>query len=475
MTGSMYAAVSGLKSHMNALNVIGNNVSNVNTTAYKATRYTFNEALYTTQRSGSDGTLVSGGRNPAQVGFGASIGTIDIDMSTKNYNPTGQLLDTMIDGDGFFFVGDKELGSGATAVSCGDEASLKGMNITRLGNFNIDPNGYLVDGNGSVVWGFLEEEADLTTQYNLGSGEIVVSTENNNNNNNNDPNATQPVVKELRDMTEDEIKKLQKLGVNLHNVHFETLTQDKYNELVAKNENTPDALTEEEKNLLARLGIDTGSGTEGKPAIKIGDSYLVSATVTQTSVMGAIRLMTRDKDTNTIEWPQYIAAKPVEYNTPNLPSSGVKSPAEPAKFVDGADTRLQADSVTIDEKSGAIRAMTSDGQIYTVGYLAIAKVTNPNGVTHVDGRYYQAADGAGTVRVTTIKGAVSGIKDKDGNVTGPESAGDTKLITGGLESSGTDLATEITNMITVQRGYQANTRIVTVTDSMLEELVNMKR
>ena len=56
-----------------------------------------------------------------------------------------------------------------------------------------------------------------------------------------------------------------------------------------------------------------------------------------------------------------------------------------------------------------------------------------------------------------------------------ESAGGTALVTGGLESSGTDLAQEITNMIVIQRGYQANTRIVTVTDSMLEELVNMKR
>ena len=53
MTGSMYAAVSGLKAHMSALNVIGNNVSNVNTYGYKTTRYTFNEALYTTQISGS--------------------------------------------------------------------------------------------------------------------------------------------------------------------------------------------------------------------------------------------------------------------------------------------------------------------------------------------------------------------------------------------------------------------------------------
>jgi len=63
-------------------------------------------------------------------------------------------------------------------------------------------------------------------------------------------------------------------------------------------------------------------------------------------------------------------------------------------------------------------------------------------------------------------------------LTGPVpivSAGGTTLLNGGLEMSGTDLATEISNMIIIQRGYQANTRIVTVTDSMLEELVNMKR
>ena len=61
------------------------------------------------------------------------------------------------------------------------------------------------------------------------------------------------------------------------------------------------------------------------------------------------------------------------------------------------------------------------------------------------------------------------------NTTEIEHAGGTSTISGGLESSGTDLATEISNMIVMQRGYQANTRIITVTDSMLEELVNMKR
>ena len=105
MTSSMYAAVSGLKTHMSALGVIGNNVANVNTYAYKATRYTFDEALYTNMRSGSNGTDEIGGNNPAQIGFGCTLGTIDLDMSTKIFNTTGRGLDCMIDGDGFFVVG----------------------------------------------------------------------------------------------------------------------------------------------------------------------------------------------------------------------------------------------------------------------------------------------------------------------------------------------------------------------------------
>ena len=97
---------------------------------------------------------------------------------------------------------------------------------------------------------------------------------------------------------------------------------------------------------------------------------------------------------------------------------------------------------------------------------------NPNGVTHVDGHYYKALDGAGNVHLTSLGGEIESEEDAAIPIL---SAGETKLVTGGLESSGTNLASEISNMIMVQRGYQANTRIVSVTDSMLEELVNMKR
>ena len=426
MTGSMYAAISGLKAHMGALNVIGNNVANVNTLAYKTTRYTFNEALYTTQINGTDGTEISGGRNPAQIGFGANVGTIDLDMSTKNYTPTGLQLDTMIDGDGFFFLGDKTTDQGLAGISVNDKAALSGLTLSRLGNFSIDPNGYLVDGNGSVVWGFLEVAADPNdiAAVNLMNG---IDT-------------SQDPPQEVQTTGEDaeNIIKAGKAALDrLSNLHYE----------------------------------DVNIGESNNPRTI---SVLKSAT-SASKILTAIRLPQLD-DKKNIYYPVEAtslgtlpSAEGGDSITQVIDRSDLQTTSDAtAGTTDTTATvvnysRAMGDTYSIDPKSGALTMLVND-ELVTVGNIAIAKVTNPNGVTHVDGRYYQALKGAGELRVTSLK-----------NIDGVDSAGDTKFITGGLESSGTDLATEITNMITVQRGYQANTRIITVTDSMLEELVNMKR
>ena len=124
-----------------------------------------------------------------------------------------------------------------------------------------------------------------------------------------------------------------------------------------------------------------------------------------------------------------------------------------------------------------------------LGYVAVANCDSSDGVTHVDGPYYKALGGAGKVRVSALNGVLEGKylgnqergKDANGNDVIPDPADailndkDIELINSGLEASSTDVANEFSEMITTQRGYQANTRIVTVTDSMLEELVNMKR
>ena len=90
MTGAMYAAIAGLRTHMQNLNVIGNNVANVNTYGYKAARSVFRTSIYTTLTGGSNGTSDVGGRNPSQIGYGANMGSVSIDVSTGNYAVTGK-------------------------------------------------------------------------------------------------------------------------------------------------------------------------------------------------------------------------------------------------------------------------------------------------------------------------------------------------------------------------------------------------
>ncbi len=377
MTGAMYAAVAGLKTHMSALNVVGNNVANVNTHAYKAASYTFAEEIYTTSKGGSDGTNVTGGTNPAQIGFGCSMGSIDVDMTSKNFAATGQPLDVCIDGEGFLMVGDKGL-----VFRDLDEVSQ--LNLTRHGRLKFDAQGYLTDMSGNVVYGWINVKKENTAT--------------------DDPNADP-------------------------------------NDLAAQSEPCP-ALTG------IRLPMMDQYGNVYLP--RVVDGQLVDAS------------------------NENIAAE----NGDTLPD-GVN--AEDLKL-----QRVVLDSISVD-KNGSITGTTKGtGQVVTVGYIAIGQVDNPNGVTHIDGRYYKAMDGAGRLSVTALKEAVKnsdafngadGANDQD-RVDGEVqiiNGGKTELMGGGLESSGTDLAMEITNMILMQRGYQANTRIITVTDSMLEELVNMKR
>ena len=374
MTGAMYAAISGLKSHMQKLNVIGNNVANVNTYGYKAARTTFKESLYTTVYSGSNGTTSIGGVNPSQIGYGCSVGTIDLDMSTANYTPTGVDLDCMIDGDGFFMVGSKPNTNVEDSGTTLDVTAAKDLYLTRVGNFKFDSQGYLVDGAGNVVYGFATI-ADAKTAPGIVDP-----------NNNNPEYSTQLVPIRLP--------------------------------------------------LAAKAGL---TGTKEGTAIYPG--------------------LSADGDAGQMNI--YDAAGENGQSTGKV---------------------ISVDSVSIDGATGKVTAVNKEtDEIVVVGYIALANVSNPAGVSHVQGPYFRAMEGAGDCVAASIGGAVKGnlnnrtTGDDQNPLIPVQSTGTTALITGGLESSGTDLATEISEMITTQRGYQANTRIITVTDSMLEELVNMKR
>ena len=131
MMRSMFAAVGGLRAHQTRMDVIGNNIANVNTTAFKSNRATFQDVFYQTMSSGSAASAERGGTNPKQVGVGSSVATIDTVHTQGNVQPTGVPTDMMIQGEGFFV-----LTNGATTDP--------EIYYTRAGVFGFDEEGNLV-------------------------------------------------------------------------------------------------------------------------------------------------------------------------------------------------------------------------------------------------------------------------------------------------------------------------------------------
>ena len=437
MTGAMYAAIGGLKTHMTNLNVIGNNIANVNTTAYKAQRMIFQESLYTTRRAGSDGTAIRGGNTPSQIGYGSQVGSIDLNMSPGTFNPTGWGLDCMIDGDGFFMVGTKDMD-----LSSGDV--LNRAMLTRAGDFDIDPMGYIVDGQGNVAYGF-------AMVYNP---DYV-------------PGAT-----------EEQIATAKADGRNI---------QDK---LILSTQLVP-----------LRVPLKAVEPTRENGGIDANGEKLWEAGDPVYDILGACPeeqggvQSTERKNLSLADPKYYDEDGKLDWGADGMPegagsSDGLTAVTDlpytiPKPNFDGQKASTMSLSVN---ENGAIISTADNGDTMVIGYMAIAQVTAPNGVTHTGGPYYKAQEGAGEMTV----GIAGGIfepgtylnnakksEEEDGytpelkNLLGQMKS--IKVQGSGLEASTADVATEFANMIVTQRGYQANTRIITVTDSMLEELVNMKR
>ncbi len=136
MMRSLYSAITGLSNHQTKMDVIANNIANVNTVSYKASRVIFQTIYSQTITPSSAGTATSGGTNPEQIGLGVQS-TIDVLTGKGSSQYTGDTLDLSIDGDGYFTL----LEGGQTTFS-------------RAGNLYTDANDYLVNANGAFIQGY---------------------------------------------------------------------------------------------------------------------------------------------------------------------------------------------------------------------------------------------------------------------------------------------------------------------------------
>jgi flagellar hook protein FlgE len=156
MMRSMFAAISGLKTHQIMMDVTANDISNVNTIGYKASRTTFKDSLSQLQRGGSGQGSGQGGSNPAQVGLGTQVGSIDTQMSSGALQSTGQATDVAIQGAGWFRIGQATV-SGTTAT-----LTANTQQYTRAGNFTTNDQGYLVTADGYYVIGRTVQSTTVT-------------------------------------------------------------------------------------------------------------------------------------------------------------------------------------------------------------------------------------------------------------------------------------------------------------------------
>ena len=156
----MYSGIAGMKNFQTKLDVIGNNISNVNTYGFKKGRVIFKDLISQTTSGASGASATTGGVNPKQVGLGSQLSVIDTMHGGGSLQSTGNTLDLGISGDGFFVVGNT-----AAEPVAGADAVVNNLKYTRAGNFYMDGKGYLVNADGNYAYGITTsaEDADMTT------------------------------------------------------------------------------------------------------------------------------------------------------------------------------------------------------------------------------------------------------------------------------------------------------------------------
>ncbi len=435
MMRSLYSGVAGLKTHQTRMDVIGNNIANVNTVGFKASSVLFQDVLYqTTQRAtGSNPQNGAGGVNAKQIGLGTTTATITKQLSgTGSAETTNNPYDLMLNSDSFFIV------------------SRGNMNyFTKVGAFQRDNAGYLVTGTGEMVMGWQVDPDDPTQiRKDTVSPLQVESPENQYS----EPEATTNVYVSGNIDKTDAV--FEDGGAKVMNVTIYDEKGYAYNVKMNVRQNNTD-----DKNTYT-VSIESITDSNNVP---IKATYSLSADqLVYDPDSGAFQNVGGgDAITLTINDAAFSPVS-IDFSTSTMyatsASSTIKLNRGDLKGL-GAGRKvgkLEEISVNTD---GKIYGQYDNGEEKLLGQIAVARFTNPAGLEAIGNSMYQTTQNSG---------------DFDGIGQEVTEGGGT-MSQGVIEMSDVDLSTEFTDMIVTQRGFQANSRIITTSDTMLEELINLKR
>jgi len=412
MLRSLFSAISGLQAHQTKMDVVGNNIANVNTVGYKSSTTVFEDTLSQMLRNGSAPTATTAGTNPAQVGLGTKVAEIATNFSQGSTQSTGRSTDFLISGDGFFVTK-----SGSQQL------------YTRAGSFDIDGSGRLVTPDGNILQGWMATNGTITANGPLQDLSIpagktlppVATTKG---------AVTGNLSADAADGTavQKQVTMYDPLG-NAHQISYvftntSGTTPNSWS-VTAKDENGATLPTTP-----ASIGWDTATGTFTPASFSVDPSSL-SPTATWNPISVDLTAATQ------YGGPDSLAA--------TTPVSGAGS----------ALGTLESFSLGGD---GTITGVFSNGLRQAIGQLAMANFANPNGLIKAGNSSYEVGDNSGNPQI--------GLAGSGGRGT---------LQAGALEMSNVDLSQEFTGLIIAQRGFQANSKVITTSDQILQDLVNMKQ
>lgn len=510
MMRSLFSGISGLKVHQTKMDVIGNNISNVNTVGFRSSSVNFTDVFYQTAQGASGPNAETGapGTNATQIGLGANVAAIAVDLSgTGATQRTDRGMDVMINGDAFLI------------------AKQNGMTyFTKSGALDVDANGTLYcTTNGAAILGWRavdlgdgtrEIRKDTATTLQLMGGDNAYSA----------PNATTEITMkgnidsndtQLNWLSDDQmtgypisVSFYDKLG-ELNTAKFvayktddkaeseytlkltDILGSDGKSLLKVQNESTGNWEATKDANLMnitlngqaITYTVDSSGNikTAGTfPNIKFsgatGEFEWVGGDdapkTTDREAQKGIRLgLIRGSNDEQKKESPFLATEGagrdttggvnLDFGSLTMYAQDGVSNVKPTRGTDaGAGTGNAAGSLngfTI-QNDGKIFGVYTNGDKNLLGQIAVATFANPSGLEAAGNSLFQATKNSG---------------DFDGIGIDISEVG--KFSIGALEMSNVDLANEFTSMITTQRGFQANSRVITTSDSMLEELVNLKR
>lgn len=463
MMRSLYSGVSGLQNHQTRMDVIGNNISNVNTTGFKRGRVNFQDMISQQVAGAAKPTEELGGVNPKDVGLGMTISTIEQVFTQGNLQSTGVGTDVAIRGNGFFIVKN------------GDESFY-----TRNGVFGLDRDGTLVNpANGMRVQGWMARDLNgeqivqtAATPTDLvipvGSKDPAKATENvlfACNLNKNTPEILEGAS--ASDVAKGTWNTEQKIYDSFGNEHLLSINFTKVPGVANSWQATVNVDADNADFTQTRIGLGTTDGVQNTFIVNF-DNYGQLSSVTDSAgnisnetgeivLQSSFTVADANADENGTPARQSfnINLGTIGSMKNTITQSASKSTTK-AYSQDGY-TLGYLDNFKIDS-SGTITGVYSNGTNRVIGQIALATFSNDRGLEKAGDNTYVETNNSGQANI-----GESGV------------AGKGSLLAGALEMSNVDLSEQMTDMIVTQRGFQANSKTIQTADTLLETVLGLKR